>query len=469
MDTYQIGVLTKECTMVVTSRERQRPERTGWNPVLLPALLFATLLLIPSIRASALAGESAVWQQDPEQFELQTEEMEFIRRDIEVLTDSLQAALQSIEGGRETLENVRKELKRLEDDLNSLDDQPGLMPLKVGLAELRRLSMDAYFRRGLGIQPDIREMMDPEMWREMAFEGLPDRGTTTRRDIFVIGDEVEIGVFEKVIGDVVVIGNKIVVHGSVTGSVISIFGDVHVTSTGRVDGDAVTVGGQIHQDVGGTIRGSFIDTHGFIPNRLIPYGIHRGTLFAISLAGFLFLLTLAVVVGLIAPKHVERVENQVTSKFGVSFLIGLATEILLPVAFLLLMITVIGIPVAVLFLPLAMIALFLLGFTGVAKAVGSGASDRGLRLGESPLTLIFVGVILIEIVYIIGRAIGIGGDFIMPISFATRLIGGIILYVAWTTGLGAALMTRFGTRTPGEKTESAPKEAPPPTGAEVAI
>ena len=78
-------------------------------------------------------------------------------------------------------------------------------------------------------------------------------------------------------------------------------------------------------------------------------------------------------------------------------------------------------------------------------------------------------MILLEIVYIVGRAIGIGGDFIMPISFATRLIGGIILYVAWTTGLGAALMTRFGTRASGDQVETVPKEAPPPTGAEAAI
>jgi len=454
--------------MVVTPREPRQPERTNQAGFILPVMLFTVLLLMPQADGFASTYAPATLQEDPETIRFQQEELEFIRHDIDALADSLKLTLRSIELGREQIDDIRQELKRIEMDLEELGDVPGSRSLRAGLSELRRLTMESYLGRSMGEAPDIREMMDPGMWRDLALEGAPGRGTSTRRDIFMIGEDVEVGLFQKVLGDVVVVGGKIIVHGSVTGSVISIFGDVRVTSTGRVDGDAVTVGGQIYQDAGGTIRGSYVDTHGFIPKSFFMRDIHGGTLFAISLAGFLFLLILAVVTGLIAPKNVDRVEQQVSSRFGVSFLVGFATEILLPVAFLLLLITVIGIPVALLFLPMALLALFLLGFTGVAKAVGQGASKRGLRIGDSPLALISVGVVLIEAVYLIGRAVGIPGDIILPISFATRLIGAIILYVAWTTGLGAALMTRFGTRTPGEQVETPPKEAPPPVGAEFA-
>ncbi|MFC1500083.1 hypothetical protein ACFL6T_03585 [Candidatus Zixiibacteriota bacterium] len=454
--------------MVLTLREPRQPERSNRAGSFLPIMLFTALLLVPQAAGFASTYAHATLQEDPETIRHQQEELESIRQDIAVLSDNLNLALESIELGRERVDDIRRDLKQIEMDLEELGDVPGSHSLRASISELRRLTMDSYLRRSMGEALDIREMMDPGMWRELALEGAPGRGTSTRRDIFMIGEDVEVGLYQKVIGDVVVIGGKIVVHGSVTGSVISIFGDVQVTSTGRVDGDAVTIGGQIYQDAGGTIRGSFVDTHGFIPNRFFLGGIHGGTLFAISLAAFLFILILAIVTGLIVPKNVERVELQVHSRFGVSFLVGFATEILLPVAFLLLLITVIGIPVALLFLPMALMALFLLGFTGVAKAVGQGASKRGLRIGNSPLALISVGVVLIEAVYLAGRAIGIPGDIILPISFATRLIGALILYVAWTTGLGAALLTRFGTRTPGESVASPPKEAPPPVGAEFA-
>jgi len=291
-------------------------------------------------------------------------------------------------------------------------------------------------------------------------------GTTTRRDIFQIGESVEIGMFEKVRGDVIVIGGEVTVRGAVTGNVVVVGNDIHVKSTGKIEGDAVTIGGQIHQEAGGTVHGNFVDTHSFLPTRWIWRG-NRLAWFLFSLAGIVFLLTISVIVGLVAPKNVDRVELQARTRFGMSFLSGLLTQILLPVVFVLLCITVIGIPVAIILVPLAVIGLLFLGFTGVAKAVGSGIEERGLRLGSSPLALIAVGVLTIELVSILGRAIGVAGDLFSPLSFAVRLAGWMILYLAWTTGLGAALLTRFGTRTPGEASETAPKPAPPPVGAEV--
>ena len=314
--------------------------------------------------------------------------------------------------------------------------------------------------------PSGRESFDPDIILDM-FPDIEEMSrTSTRRDIFRIGEDVEIGTFEKVRGDVIVIGGEITVRGSVTGNVVAIGNHIHITSTGRIDGDAVTVGGQITQDAGGTVQGSFIDTHDFWPSHFFWRG-DRVAWFFFSLAGVVFLLTIAVLVGVIVPRNVDRIEHHARTRFGMSFLIGLLTQILLPIICILLLITVIGIPVALVLIPLAVISLLFLGFTGVAKAVGQGVGDRGLNLGNSSLALIAVGVLTVELVPMLGRAIGIAGDLFTPFAFAIKLAGGLIIYVAWTTGLGAALMTRFGTRTPGEAVDTTPKPAPPAAGAEI--
>jgi hypothetical protein len=158
----------------------------------------------------------------------------------------------------------------------------------------------------------------------------------------------------------------------------------------------------------------------------------------------------------------------VRARFGTSFLVGLVTEVFLPVVIVLLCITIIGIPVAVILLPITMIGLLILGFTGVAKAVGRGAEQRGLKIGDSTLAMITVGVLTLEALYLVGRAFGFAPGVLHPLAFLATLMGALVLFVAWTTGLGAALMTRFGTRTPGEQREPVPpKPAPPPVGSEV--
>ncbi len=435
-----------------------------FGPTLPVVLLVACLLATPSISQAgntrlAADGLLTVDQERARQ-------VETIRRELAELERELEEAIATIDAGREQIDQIKKEYARVEENLKDLGDVPGRRALEAHLLDIKRGIIETTLRRALSPMPGAREALESELWRDIFPDIEEMAGTTTRRDIFQIGESVEIGVFEKVRGDVIVIGGKVTVRGSVTGNVVVVGNDIHVKSTGKIEGDAVTIGGQIHQDAGGTVHGNFVDTHSFLPTRWIWRG-NQLAWFLLSLAGIVFLLTISVIVGLVAPSNVDRVELQARTSFGMSFLSGLLTQILLPVVFVLLCITVIGIPVAIILVPLAVIGLLFLGFTGVAKAVGHGVEQRGLRLGSSPLALIAVGVLTIELVSILGRAIGVAPGLFTPLSFAIRLAGWMILYLAWTTGLGAALLTRFGTRTPGEASEAAPKPAPPPVGAEV--
>lgn len=395
-------------------------------------------------------------------------EQDLLVREIEALEDSLDLALRSLESGRARMARIREEVRRLKTDIENLEDEPGYYMLRDRLLKLQSTLLASSLR----IRPEIPFPEDPnapeaESWRRLFPEMEEFVETRTRKEIFMIGRDVEIGVFEKVRGDVVVIGGSVTVQGAVGGNVVSVGNNIRVTSTGRIEGDAVTIGGRITQEPGGTIKGDWIDTSTFWPSRLFAFRYNPLAWFAALLTGLVFVLVATLITGLIAPSNVARIERQVRLHFGTSFLVGLVTEVLLPVLIILLLITIIGIPVAIILVPIALLGLLLLGFTGVAMAVGRGAERRGLRVGDSTLGLITVGVLIIEAIYLLGKAFGFAQGLLSPLAFFTGLLGGLILYVAWTTGLGAALMTRFGTRVPGEMPEPGPpKPAPSPVGAE---
>jgi hypothetical protein len=397
---------------------------------------------------------------------------ELILLEIEALEDSLAVALHNMKLGREQITFIRKELERLQEKIDLLAEEPGSYMLMERLLKLRSGLLES----GLRLRVDMPMLEDPEApeleaWRRI----FPEMGefveTRTRKEIFMIGRDVEVGLFERVRGDVVVIGGEVTVTGAVGGNVVSVGNDIHVTSTGRIEGDAVTIGGSISQDPGGTIKGDWIDTSTILPGHLfLGFRPNPFAWFMLVLTGVAFVLAATLITGLIAPRNVDRVEHQVRAGFGTSFLVGLATEVFLPVVIVLLCITIIGIPVAIILIPITLIGLMILGFTGVAKAVGRGAEHRGLKIGDSTLAMITVGVLILEALYLVGRAFGFAPGVMHPLAFLTTVMGGLVLYVAWTAGLGAALMTRFGTRTPGERREPVPpKPAPPPVGSEAGV
>lgn len=436
--------------------------RTAHRAVRRSALVILTLALL-----SWLDGHPARAQGPPdvqlEEQERMLAEQEEIREELEDLQSEVKEAYREFEVARKALSDFADELEGLEKRIEAMGEAPGALTLRARVLELRRILMESGMR-GFNLRIGVGdEIQDPEYWRRM----LPDpealQGTATRSQIFRIGEDVVVGVFERVRGDVITIGGSITVHGAVQGNVVSIGDDIRVTATGRVGGDAVTVGGRIVQDPGGTIRGEFVDLNDVWPFHW-SWRLHPLTGLFIHLTGMVFVLAVSVLVGLAVPRNVARVELQARNRLGVSLLVGLACLITLPVLFVLLLITIVGIPVAVILLPIALIGLFLLGFSGVAKAVGQGAETRGLRIGGSNAARIAVGVVLLSAVYVLGHAINLGGGFINPLSGMLKFLGWSILFIAWTTGLGAAVMTRFGTRTPGEPIP--PRPAPPPVGAE---
>ena len=96
----------------------------------------------------------------------------------------------------------------------------------------------------------------------------------------------------------------------------------------------------------------------------------------------------------------------------------------------------------------AMSVNFLLGFTGVAYHVGGLLQARFEQLRARPYVATFVGILAILSPLLLARVVGLTGQLGIVTSLLVA-VGVVAEYIAWTTGLGAAALVRFGRQAPG--------------------
>jgi hypothetical protein len=187
-----------------------------------------------------------------------------------------------------------------------------------------------------------------------------------------------------------------------------------------------------------------------------PFARFMGTLVRVGL-----LMLLAGLVLLVARTPVEQIADRAAMEPVKSWAVGFLAEILfvplLVFTVVVLAISVIGIPLLVL-VPVAIVALmvvFLVGFTGVAYQIGRLLEVRVDWLRARPYGATLAGIILILSPLLVARLLGLSGagGFIVWLLVAA---GFVAEYIAWTTGLGAAALTRFGRSTPPSQIVSQP-------------
>jgi hypothetical protein len=296
--------------------------------------------------------------------------------------------------------------------------------------------------------------------------------------VSVLGS-VEVDEDERTTEAVVAVLGNVTVKGRVEDDVVAVLGDVHLGPHAVVTGSVTSVGGRIEQEPGAEIRGDVNEVrlrHGWhgagvgwrpwMDTREMFSGWFglMGTLLRIAL---IMLLTLIVAIAASSP--VERISHRAGSDPWVSGFVGLAAQVLfvpvLVVTVVFLAISIIGIPLLLL-VPFALVALLfgvLMGFTGVARRVGEWAVGPY----KGPLVAITVGVAVITAAAVVTRILWLIPGPTGPLAFAVWLIALFIEYIAWTVGLGALLLTRFGTRGPSIVTaDIVPPPVPPPLPAE---
>jgi hypothetical protein len=147
--------------------------------------------------------------------------------------------------------------------------------------------------------------------------------------------------------------------------------------------------------------------------------------------------------------YVERVSVRAASEPVKAGAVGLLIQLLffpvLIAMIVVMVITIIGIPLLVL-VPFALLALalvFLVGFTAVAYDVGRLAVARFGWNDKNPYMVAAVGIALVISPVLVSRLVGFAG-ILWPITWTLLLLGLLTEYLAWTIGLGAVALVRFG-------------------------
>lgn len=278
------------------------------------------------------------------------------------------------------------------------------------------------------------------------------------QDIVRFGDDIIVEEDEIVDGDVVAIFGNVIVDGAVEGDVVAILGELTVGPMAEIDGDGVSIGGSVTKEPGGVVRGETVSVgiggHHFPRNSPFHTGIfNTGARLLLFIMWTILLIVLGLIVTAIARRPVERVYMRARKEAFKMGLIGLLAEVLLLPACLLFMITIIGIPIGLVVLPLTFVLALLLGYVGVSVAVGGRMGNGNER---SIYAKVAVGIFALQGLVILGGILRLPRGPIGVIGGVIGFIGLAVIYVAGTVGLGAVIMSKFGTKDYGPKPAVAP-------------
>lgn len=274
-------------------------------------------------------------------------------------------------------------------------------------------------------------------------------GETLDGSLTVMGGSAVLEAGSVVTGDVAMLGGRLTVAGTVQGNVVAFGAATSLTESAAIRGDLAAFGGAVQRAPGARVAGEVF-------GRLQPLGglptlPSRGSTTAVweqilrwelaTLGTGLLLVLLGVVAMLVAPRHLDRIAGAISQQAALSFAMGLLTFVLAVLAGALLLIAC-GLGLLVWLL---LSAAWLVGW--LAMGLWAGRRLLGmLRAGTiSACAEMALGVFLITLV---GR---------LP-----WCIGTLFSAVVGFLGLGAVVLTRFGTLPAGG---SQPGSAPQRTEA----
>ena len=301
-------------------------------------------------------------------------------------------------------------------------------------------------------------------------------------DLVKMGESILVKENEIIDGDVVSIGGSITMKGTAKGDVVCIGGALRISGT--VKGDAVCIGGALILDSTAVVKGDVVSVFGSIQRHddavikgesisinLGPFSLlgipwsatgrigrvtsFPGFAFLGKLGRFIAVLAIVVLVVTFLPKPTDRLETTTTKSFWRCFLTGLLGEVLIVPGIVLLAVSVVGI-ILIPFAIVALIVAFFFGLAGISLLVGNLFFSRFKSYKVHPVAASAMGVLLI---YVLSLLAGLLGLVLIPAGIGVGVLGKIAIWVAWTTGLGAVILTRFGTRLPAVLNSESVSEA----------
>lgn len=298
-----------------------------------------------------------------------------------------------------------------------------------------------------------------------------EEGQTLKGNLMVFGGTAQLAKGSLVTGDVAVMGGTLTIHGEVEGEVIAIGGLVVLGPTAQIHGEINTVSAKLDRAEGAVVDGAVNNFNAGPISLVVPKNLQlpdldnpsvsvpRDITFNPAWSALMVLIrsfiwaTLAVLVALFLPKSLERVAGAAVGSTFASGGLGCLTILIVPLLLVLIAITICGIPIS------------LIGFLLLIIAWAYGVIALGAETGKRLASLL-------------------KSDWALPVSAAVGVfiltlvaggIGSLIPCVGWivpaligAVGLGAALLTRFGTKPYGVEQSSADFDSeflPPPSSA----
>ena len=292
-----------------------------------------------------------------------------------------------------------------------------------------------------------------------------ESGETWNGDLALLGGNLTLEEGSLVNGDVAVMGGNAYIAGKVNGDV-AVFGNVKLKETAHITGDLAVLGHLLREE-GAVVKGQLMEVPHFfprtshwkwvfrVPGLEIPpfpswdwllYGtVNRAFQWLIST---LALMALGVLLILFLPRQVAQVGNTVISSPLNSVGVGLLTGLAAGAIGLFLVVTI----CLSLFGILTWLATFAAGLFGWI-ALGSLTGERVMKAINAEATNPVLNVAM--------------GILILSLLGSVPCVGFVINLGLGLLGLGAVVLTRFGTQPyPLESPPAppAPVETPPPAG-----
>ncbi|MBI4514088.1 MAG: hypothetical protein HY702_08260 [Gemmatimonadetes bacterium] len=259
------------------------------------------------------------------------------------------------------------------------------------------------------------------------------------------------------------------IAGVVKGDLLVIQKEVRLRPGALIQGDALAIDGSIENE-GAEVRGAISEISGVAvlrplrtlrhvtrpaPVRFVRGAFHnivsgvQMVLSTVAIYVFFALLGLFAVAFSFLKSKLEMVADTLAASFGRSLLMGLVAEAVFPIALLiltLLFVTIPAIPVYV----LAMVLGGLLGYLAVAMAAGANflaqpAVAERVRWSH-PYARLLVGLGLLLGLFVLGGFARMGGRFLGLLGILVLVAAWLLTWMAATAGLGAVVLSRFGTR-----------------------
>jgi hypothetical protein len=260
-------------------------------------------------------------------------------------------------------------------------------------------------------------------------------------DLVVLGGSVVLEPRSRVDGNVVVMGGSARVAGEIGGDVVTFGGNVEVRATAVVDGDLVTLGGNVQREEGAIVRGQEVgglEFRGLPRFWTFPTRVYSsewpdrwfGFIFDVFKAIFVALAVaaLGLLIVLFWPKQTEKVGQAILVAPLPSGGVGLLTAVVAVALMVLLAITICLSPIALL-LGVALLAAGTFGWAAVGLLVGRRLLEAFKVKVITPLMAVAAGILLLSLLG------------------AIPCLGALVVIVAGCVGLGAVVLTRFGTQT----------------------